>query len=67
MCSVTLRLESSAVETLPPPSPDADTALSPPEQVTTHLPRAGELTMGWRVVTGLGWVLIVAVLAAGGA
>lgn len=58
------RVESSAVETLPPPpSADADTSPGPPER-PHHIPRVGELTTGWRIVTGIGWIGIVAVLAA---
>jgi hypothetical protein len=52
-----------AVETLPPPSPDADMPTASPER-PPHVPRAGELTPGWRVVTGLGWILVLVVLAA---
>ena len=62
MCSVTRRLESSTVETLPPPSPAAIPP-APPEQ-PSHLPRPGELTTGWSILTGLGWIVIVVVLAA---
>ena len=63
MSSVMRRVESSEVETLPPQSPDADTPPAPPEQ-PSHMPRPGELTIGWSIVTALGWILIIAVLAA---
>jgi hypothetical protein len=64
MCSMMRRLESSKVDTPPPPpSPDAHIPVAPTER-PPHLPRAGDLTRGWRIVTVLGWILIVAVLAA---
>lgn len=63
MCSMMRRLESSEVDTPPPPPPDAHIPLAPAER-PPHLPRAGDLTRGWRIVTALGWILIVAVLAA---
>ncbi|MGH9134552.1 MAG: hypothetical protein ACRDZZ_11480 [Ilumatobacteraceae bacterium] len=51
------------METLPPPSADADGSAAPPER-PHRPPRAGELTTGWRIVTGIGWIGVVAVLAA---
>jgi hypothetical protein len=58
------RVESSTVQTLPPPpSADADASSGPPAP-PYRAPRAGELTTGWRIVTGIGWIGIVAVLAA---
>jgi hypothetical protein len=66
------RVESTAVETLPPPSPDADVpavpsdpAVTPPLPEGPHrVPRAGDLTTSWRILTGVGWIAIVMVLAA---
>lgn len=64
MCSTVRRLESPAVETLPPPpSPGADVTPVLPAR-PPHVPRAGDLTTGWRITTGIGWIGIVAVLAA---
>jgi hypothetical protein len=63
MGSMVRRIESSAVETLPPPSADARVSPPPPEP-PHHGVRAGDLTTGWRIVTGVGWIAIVAVLAA---
>ena len=37
--------------------PVADVA--PAEEVRRAAPRAGELTAGWRLVTGLSWMLVV--------
>ncbi|HEX4981484.1 MAG TPA: hypothetical protein VFV63_07300 [Ilumatobacteraceae bacterium] len=52
------------METLPPPpSPDADASPGPPVR-PYRAPRAGELTTGWRILTGIGWIGIAAVLAA---
>jgi hypothetical protein len=56
------------VETLPPPPPepadaDADAPAARPER-PHHVTRAGELTVGWRILTGIGWMGIVAVFAA---
>jgi hypothetical protein len=56
------------VETLPPPPPppppvDADASQGPSAR-PYRAPRAGELTTGWRIVVGIGWIGIVAVLAA---
>ena len=73
MRSTVRRVESTAVETLPPPSPDAELPAMPappPVPVPTppvrhhHVPRAGELTTAWRILTGIGWIGIVVVLAA---
>ena len=71
MCSTVRRVESTAVETLPPPSPDADVPavapvppVPPPPVRPHHVPRAGDLTTGWRILTGIGWTGIVLVLAA---
>ena len=60
------RLESSTVQTLPPPPPaDADAPPGPPGPPGPHrAPRAGDLTIGWRILTGIGWIGIVAVFAA---
>jgi hypothetical protein len=56
------RVESYTVQTLPPPpSADADALPGPPEP--HRAPRAGELTIGWRILTGIGWIGIVAVFA----
>jgi hypothetical protein len=52
------------VETLPPPpSPGADVTPVLPAR-PPHVPRAGDLTTGWRITTGIGWIGVVAVLAA---
>ena len=74
MCSTVRRVESTAVETLPPPSPDAEFPAVPPVPPVPpmpappvrppHVPRAGELTTAWRILTGIGWLLIVVVLGA---
>jgi hypothetical protein len=68
MRSTVRRVESTAVETLPPPSPDADVPavlpVPPPPVRPHHVPRAGELTTAWRILTGIGWIGIVVVLAA---
>jgi hypothetical protein len=64
------RVESTAVETLPPPSPDADVPAVPSDPAVTppegpyRVPRAGDLTTSWRILTGVGWIAIVMVLAA---
>ena len=69
------RVESTAVETLPPPSPDAavpavpsDPTGPPPPPPTLerrhHVPRPGDLTTAWRILTAIGWLGIVIILAA---
>jgi hypothetical protein len=73
MRSTMRRVESTAVETLPPPSPDADLpavpsdpAVPPPPlpERPRHQPRPGDLTMAWRVLTAVGWGGIVVMLVA---
>jgi hypothetical protein len=54
------------VDTLPPPHPEpaeTDKQADRPER-PHHVARAGELTTGWRILTGIGWIGVVAVLAA---
>ena len=70
MRSTVRRIESSAVETLPPPPPppppppaEPEAALGPFERVH-HIPRPGDLTTGWLILTGIGWLGVVVVLAA---
>jgi hypothetical protein len=67
------RVESTAVETLPPPQPDAYVPAVPSAPADSappllegprHVPRAGDLTTAWRILTGIGWLGIVVMLAA---
>ncbi len=67
MRSTVRRIESSAVETLPPPPPPPSTepdASPAPLERLRHIPRPGDLTNGWLIVTGIGWLGVVVVLAA---
>jgi hypothetical protein len=66
MRSTVRRIESTAVETLPPPPPtppaEPDASVRAPERIH-HIPRPGDLTTGWLILTGIGWMGVVVVLA----
>lgn len=66
MRSTVRRIESTAVETLPPPPPPPPAEPDGPQLAPVpihHIPRPGDLTTGWLILTGIGWMGVVVVLA----